>query len=746
VRVIYSEQNDGVDPVPAWGEWRGPYSRSLPSPEWTQYVNRLNYDDAQLVRQPLFNNLDRAAGTVSHTLTVPLRAASDAAAPANTSMHTMGPVDDVAHALSVTLNAEHAEHAVDSGSVSVSYCGFEGAGCGCCMAVGVGHELTVGGDTWSWAHHTDGPARCLTPSMVQRSAAPLFIPGQHEYTTTQVVPITVTLTEALGTKGNLTALAQLLMLSTEFSVRLYLAWPRWEVACAGGWRACTRAAQLHVWHNLTVDSLSPDVTTRWEVSMPLPSMTYDELSLHLVLDEEGALPPTFKAAGTRWMVPFKLCWPSKLQLDDSGVAVMHDMHGHHNMPLATVAQATVWDGVLVLDESFLQTNLSDVEEQKRDDVTWFSFSFTEHNVGFSAAATNGSVVNGSTGWWNEVRWDGEVVAAHPSELGPLEANGRRTHAFTINLGQPDDVPHTLEVWLDVGDRTSSETGGTYMPQRRRRVTVTFGGFGADVAAPDGLLLLGREGRVRRLPWGRTMCVEEQDTVDTGDTSNLFPYLRLAWQVHNYGTQPARGYGARGGWTDAVQYDGRVLQHVFHSQPLIAGGNMTVTAGAAAGLRVGPVDLTTHTIHVTLDTFADLRWAPPSPFNRKYTAAVMWCTDAVKRQLGGCACAADITAAPMVVFGKREVAWGSTVCLSLDDMYHTDQNQRSGVVALKYTEQNVNLMGRHLEAGYRNALFWDHHPVTNFTTARPSLALGEVRAKWFGLARVRVRAARTAMPV
>ena len=72
---------------------------------------------------------------------------------------------------------------------------------------------------------------------------------------------------------------------------------------------------------------------------------------------------------------------------------MHDMRGHHNMPLATVALATVWDGVLVLDESFLQTNLSDVEQQSSDDVTWFTFTFTEHNVGFTAAATNGSMVN-----------------------------------------------------------------------------------------------------------------------------------------------------------------------------------------------------------------------------------------------------------------------------------------------------------------------------------------------------------------
>ena len=81
-------------------------------------------------------------------------------------------------------------------------------------------------------------------------------------------------------------------------------------------------------------------------------------------------------------------------------------------------------------------------------------------------------VNGTTGWWNEVRWDGRVVAAHPSEAGPLEADGKRTHAFTVNLGPPDELPHTLEVWLDVGDRTSSDTGGTFMPQRRRRATVT----------------------------------------------------------------------------------------------------------------------------------------------------------------------------------------------------------------------------------------------------------------------------------
>jgi hypothetical protein len=141
-----------------------------------------------------------------------------------------------------------------------------------------------------------------------------------------VVRIGVTLTEALGTKGNLTALARLLRSDATFAARLYVAWPRWEAACAGGWRDCPRAAQLGVLHNLTVASLRPGMHgtsgTRWEVIMPLPSMTYAELSLHVVLDEEGALPSSFKAAGTRWMVPFKLCWPSKLQLDDSGLAVM----------------------------------------------------------------------------------------------------------------------------------------------------------------------------------------------------------------------------------------------------------------------------------------------------------------------------------------------------------------------------------------------------------------------------------------
>ena len=185
VRVTYTEQNDGVEPVPAWGEWRGPYSRTLPSPEWTQYVNQLNYDGTALVRQPLFHNLDRAAGAVRHNLTLPLRAATDPVTTTTTTT-TTGQVDDVAHALSVTLNAEHAQHAVHSGRVRVAYCGFEGAGCGCSVAAGVARELTVGGDTWTWADHTDGSARCLTPSMVERSDSPLFIPGQHEHTTTQV--------------------------------------------------------------------------------------------------------------------------------------------------------------------------------------------------------------------------------------------------------------------------------------------------------------------------------------------------------------------------------------------------------------------------------------------------------------------------------------------------------------------------------------------------------------------------------
>jgi hypothetical protein len=46
----------------------------------------------------------------------------------------------------------------------------------------------------------------------------------------------------------------------------------------------------------------------------------------------------------------------------------------------------------------------------------------------------------------QVVWDGAAVAAHPSE-GPLEADGRRTHAFTVNLGRPDMEPHLLEVRL-----------------------------------------------------------------------------------------------------------------------------------------------------------------------------------------------------------------------------------------------------------------------------------------------------------
>jgi len=62
------------------------------------------------------------------------------------------------------------------------------------------------------------------------------------------------------------------------------------------------------------------------------------------------------------------------------------------------------------------------------------------------------------------------------------------------------------------------------------------------------------------------------------------------------------------------------------------------------------------------------------------------------------------------------------------MYYTDANQRSGVVALKYMEQNVNLMGRDLEAGYRNALLWDGEVVANLTAARPSLALGQVSVR------------------
>jgi hypothetical protein len=117
------------------------------------------------------------------------------------------------------------------------------------------------------------------------------------------------------------------------------------VACAAGWRNCTRATELGVKHNLTLAALSPGSATHWEVradssrgcggascdrvphirphvaplgllqrcvgrlrrcgeqvTMALPSMTYDTLSLHLVLDEENALPAAFKAAGTRWMV------------------------------------------------------------------------------------------------------------------------------------------------------------------------------------------------------------------------------------------------------------------------------------------------------------------------------------------------------------------------------------------------------------------------------------------------------------
>jgi hypothetical protein len=96
--------------------------------------------------------------------------------------------------------------------------------------------------------------------------------------------------------------------------------------------------------------------------------------------------------------------------------------------------------------------------------------------------------------------------------------------------------------LDASDRTA-ETGGTWVAQRRRSTAVTFGGFGSDVEAA-GLLVIGREGRVRSLPWGRTMCVEERDTVDEGDTRNLFPYLRLGWEVHNRGLQAARGSSTR----------------------------------------------------------------------------------------------------------------------------------------------------------------------------------------------------------
>jgi hypothetical protein len=77
VSVAYTERNDGPDPVPAWGEWLGPYPRSLPSPEWAQYVNLLTLDAAPLLRQPLYANLDVAAGSLRRTLSVPLRAASD---------------------------------------------------------------------------------------------------------------------------------------------------------------------------------------------------------------------------------------------------------------------------------------------------------------------------------------------------------------------------------------------------------------------------------------------------------------------------------------------------------------------------------------------------------------------------------------------------------------------------------------------------------------------------------------------
>jgi hypothetical protein len=81
----------------------------------------------------------------------------------------LGPVDGGAHALGLTLNAEHAAHALVAGSVTLRFCGFAGQPCGCSLAAGAARELTVGGERWTWADDADGSARCISPSQACNS-------------------------------------------------------------------------------------------------------------------------------------------------------------------------------------------------------------------------------------------------------------------------------------------------------------------------------------------------------------------------------------------------------------------------------------------------------------------------------------------------------------------------------------------------------------------------------------------------
>eukprot|EP00959_Pyramimonas_sp_CCMP1952_P143820 3011014-Pyramimonas_sp.AAC.1 len=67
--VKYGEQNDAMIPVPSFSRWRGPFARSVASPDWYQYINAFVYDGVDIYHHPLYANLDPAAGRVEHNLT-----------------------------------------------------------------------------------------------------------------------------------------------------------------------------------------------------------------------------------------------------------------------------------------------------------------------------------------------------------------------------------------------------------------------------------------------------------------------------------------------------------------------------------------------------------------------------------------------------------------------------------------------------------------------------------------------------
>jgi hypothetical protein len=67
--VKYREQNIGINPVPGYGLWQGPFPRNFASPEHVQYINAFVYDGSDLHLHNLYANLPPSSRLVGYDFT-----------------------------------------------------------------------------------------------------------------------------------------------------------------------------------------------------------------------------------------------------------------------------------------------------------------------------------------------------------------------------------------------------------------------------------------------------------------------------------------------------------------------------------------------------------------------------------------------------------------------------------------------------------------------------------------------------